>query len=1704
MASSKKALWAMGHDETVEVNQRALIDKVLARYSGEFTVFRELLQNSDDAGSRSVEIRFETEEYMSREKDGDLPSDNLEQKDLPDLKTAVHQWTFKNNGMTFRNEDWNRLKKIAEGNPDEEKIGAFGVGFYSLFSVTEEPWVTSGGQWMNFYWKDKKDQLFARRGTVPPSIDNVADPWTTFQMTLREPGPIPPAFDFTRFLVSSITFMTHLSEVSVYFDDKCLVRLSKVSGVPKEVPMLKGLKSTSHESMMNVRSIQKTPLRIEAEVVRWVYTVGTQKPSAASKAAELMTMSQQAGGFFSSLFAGFRGPSTPQRVPTPVPVVPKTEINLLEAHSSNVELTIFAANVDVRLNKKMTAELQRATKKNPPSRLRYELIYTGKDEYDSSVKAEEKATYATGSVFQGLRADLEGTGSARVFIGHSTGQTTGIGGHMATRFIPTVERESIDLVDRNVAVWNKELLYVGGFLARSAYELELDGIKKRWESAAAAKGPVQAELRGRVLHALKFFTFHPSTPSPVVSDSMEDAFFACASTHPFSIISSEGVRSASQVHFPDPEFSSFLKRLPIISEDIVDGAKTMIAALRARGMLKNITFVDVLNELRLRPLSESEAVACLKWWVGVTRQGNNPNLPQGRSQLLDALVISTNGPRERVMKLSDARTFLNPRTGGAIIPADGPLPSTLLPISITKSFDPDVLASNFPWKPLSIVDWLAHVIDPKVAAANVEFDVTHSPPWAERVLTVLSRAWSTLGRTAQEDVIKMLKPRACIPTSSGLKIPDEAYFSSVNLFKDLPIVTMPSGTAVKGPLEKVLQSLGVRKHVELQIVFDRMIKTGDWTTFDLVKYLVSIQSTLTEDEIERLRHTPAFPKEGAGKEQSVLGSTRKIKRHKAMELYEPIDIFRELRLPIFDWGADNRWKPTSDEAKFLFSLGLRRAPPLLDILHIAASDNPTVRTKALTFFLDNLSVKYSDYDPQNFRDLAFVPAVRGSERLLAKPFELYASPEWAALGFAVVDPLLHGGTTSLSKLKLRNHPPTSDLVIRLVRLPPADEATARQWFEVLSGRVPEFSQAELRKLSETPFVPVMPMGQKGTVRRLPPTQCYFSGIGGSELHSKLFAFVDFGARANAFLTACGTRQEPSVEEIAQILLGDPQRIYQLADGRDNYLLELRNLAVNKRLLSKATIARMKRSNVLLGLRRKKRGGKTSSEGDEDDWDFEDDLLPPNKVAIADDTNAFQLFGDRIFCAPQEDILEELYVFLGSLRLSALVREDYRTTVEVPYSKIGAETRHLILERLPLFLHEHPQSRTKVSFNWLNEEKNFIVKVFGKLSVTKSLQHGDTRHSENNEASAVAKRESKGPIELWLAGNTQVDMYEVSTSLCRFIFEAALTSNLSETQKIPPIPPTSSTPSTPPTPPAPSGTATAAPSPPASAATTNPEPDRLLKLGAFLRPNRSDTSSPRPTSTSNKAEDVLSSSLSSSSSNPVPSTGKRDISPAPNPDMPGAASLSASQAPSRTLVRSPQPGSRITPLSNIASNIDMAIRACAPERSHLLRNRKEMHMVKESLNDGYCDVSGRSDDLDLVGSMGGVRIYATQDLPDRDSLVQRKREVVARFLYVLDPLVSVYKIPKTSLHVFADKEGQLVAFNRNGSLFVNLRYYEAWHDRDVQQSDLSRALISWYFTLAHEIAHNLIHPHNSEHEFYFSAICEAYLVPLCKLLSDSDG
>ncbi len=143
----------------------------------------------------------------------------------------------------------------------------------------------------------------------------------------------------------------------------------------------------------------------------------------------------------------------------------------------------------------------------------------------------------------------------------------------------------------------------------------------------------------------------------------------------------------------------------------------------------------------------------------------------------------------------------------------------------------------------------------------------------------------------------------------------------------------------------------------------------------------------------------------------------------------------------------------------------------------------------------------------------------------------------------------------------------------------------------------------------------------------------------------------------------------------------------------------------------------------------------------------------------------------------------------------------------------------------------------------------------------------------------------------------------------------------------------------------------------------------------------------------------------------------------------------------------------------------------------------MQIVLESLDEGFCHVTRKTRDLDLIGtcslchvifllsynvksratgSMGDIKVLAAPggvlsaikprdsalnslivDLPKPESFIKRKHDVLARFIYVLKPLADLYKIPQTSLQVFADKEGQLISFNRSGCLVMNLRYFEAW-------------------------------------------------------------
>ena len=125
-ANVRAAIATEGNDARVEVNQRALIDKILARYASNNAVYRELLQNSNDAEATSAEIIITTSSSSSAASAGANGSDNIDSSggsSSSAKKEVVTQVIYRNNGLPFRSQDWARLRKIAEGNPDESKVG---------------------------------------------------------------------------------------------------------------------------------------------------------------------------------------------------------------------------------------------------------------------------------------------------------------------------------------------------------------------------------------------------------------------------------------------------------------------------------------------------------------------------------------------------------------------------------------------------------------------------------------------------------------------------------------------------------------------------------------------------------------------------------------------------------------------------------------------------------------------------------------------------------------------------------------------------------------------------------------------------------------------------------------------------------------------------------------------------------------------------------------------------------------------------------------------------------------------------------------------------------------------------------------------------------------------------------------------------------------------------------------------------------------------------------------------------------------------------------------------------------------------------------------------------------------------------------------------------------------------------------------------
>jgi hypothetical protein len=190
---------------------------------------------------------------------------------------------------------------------------------------------------------------------------------------------------------------------------------------------------------------------------------------------------------------------------------------------------------------------------------------------------------------------------------------------------------------------------------------------------------------------------------------------------------------------------------------------------------------------------------------------------------------------------------------------------------------------------LDIIEWTKFIINEPQFTEDIYF--------IEKCMSNINKHYSNLSKTDKSTIVSILARIECIITERGIFKPSESYFKYVSLFSDLPRVCFSNPKSIS---DKFLADLGVRAHVDLQLVFDRLSDLS-WNQQQLIKYLASIQDKLDSKEYLILKNSPIF-----------LMESKEVKnRFLAKELYTPIEKFDLFGLPILQWSG--KWKYMSDE-----------------------------------------------------------------------------------------------------------------------------------------------------------------------------------------------------------------------------------------------------------------------------------------------------------------------------------------------------------------------------------------------------------------------------------------------------------------------------------------------------------------------------------------------------------------------------------------------------------------------------------------------------------------------------------------------------------------------------------------------------------------------------------------------------------------------
>ncbi|PJF17555.1 hypothetical protein PSACC_02677 [Paramicrosporidium saccamoebae] len=1544
---------------------------ILPSYSAEHTIYREVLQNANDANAMAVEIIF---------------GETVVAEQTPIVNSII----LRNNGRPFDKNDWNRLKKIAEGNPDEQKVAAPArrkTDYLDWFL-----WM-SGESCLAFYWKG--DQLYARPGATPAEFDGS---WTTIYLKLRDPIERMHLDSFAHFLAKSILFTQYLEKVSVRSGTDLLFSVSKKRSSPSALSIspssLLSSTSTKPAGLFTIKSGETQAIQLDLDK-RYV--------SEAPKADRSL---------LSSIWSIAKNIAKDKQTRKDEDAAMRPGIFTLFLHIINCEVKVSPSSA-------FSASMERITKKKPSSHLKMSLLYSTFDEVEASSDLIRKAKHP---VLCGVLPEVE---AGKVFIGFETHQTTGCAIHVAGPFVPTVERESLDFVDKTLSQWNEELLRVCSKIIRIIYETEMQAMRKLFPQKTSNQ-PDEYWQRSR--HILRSFGSGQSSPSPAPSHVIIHEFFSCARTA-LLLPSSVGIVPITDLRSIPSSLESFAKDIPLLDYAKLQGVDRMIKMVTSFSEIPDASFSEIMHSLHGRKLTDSELASCLEWIIVLHQKGQLG----GRhfySMVSNLLVPVGQSSAGQFAKLSSVTHY----PSGPIMYESGmPIPNYCLSPKIAERIPGYDLGAVFNLKELGLCDW---------ASDLVKGDFLTDAGRAEKFIIFLSKNFAGISDHDKAMIANLLANIPVVPTVHGLKIPSQSYLEAVKVFGNVSVVSFKERWVVS---DSFLIALGVQSHIDVAQIFSKLDHL-DWDHRQLIKYLVSIKSQLSSDELGILRAAKVFP---------AIGT--KNERFKLEELYLDHPVVRFMDLFIIDWKGGEAPSPHSESAVFMTKLGLRTVVPWELLLRKVADANSSQRVTLLKYFIDHYDSDYRNSYNAKSIDFDFVPLK--DDAALSRPLETFSDDGVALLGFKVFHPELKS-FASYFGIKPR---PAVDLIVIQICNRAFDRSRAAEVFSYLSTMLRDFNSNHYRQLSHAPFIPT-----EGTLKWGRPIDLFFSK-GKFDL-GEVFQVINFGEHSKPFLSACGVEDEPKAAHIANRICEEPAG-YLKQLGAETYMDLLRWLALQFAHLPNDSITALKTSKALLGL-------DYSVAADEkvanDVIQSKFVLATAQSLYIIDDTISQQVFG--CLAVPADSTIEHLYTKLGSKLLSSCVKMSWKFMGIPTGTHEAVNLQKQIQMRAPLLVAEQP-SASKQNKQALSRLLSVEVGMVDSISIARMFE-GKTH---NQPTTACLKTETL------LLVTSDYDFFDVANALAKVIYmdhsrlpDALLISTLLSS----------------------SLASLRAKGFPVDrvlgrkpAKTVIPEDSEIVNAPPpYREPVKPEPTPPKPTPV--KSEEHMPT-LKPQQMTPEKHDGSIGRKTA---GILGAIKDAIRDRTMRTPTKTPSlPG----PVDDngMRSTLQQSISKLREHNRQAIHDepRVEPTPPPSVSADSYCEViPGHS--LRYIGTVGSVPIYTAVSEPVNQTTALLELPLMHQFVAELSRLASVFQASPSTLHVFYDTSSVAIAFNRNKTLFFNYAHYQRQVEAEVPAVQLQA---SWYITFCHELAHNfigyvsLVHyfdfrPHDERHIYYMSCFAETYL------------